>query len=80
MGDPAWVEASQPVLNFLKTGDRSWSDLNIWRKTNGMGATLLRQSLAWLEHQGLAQSVYRPVLNSKGVARNQLFWTVRPNP
>lgn len=80
MGDPTWAKISRPVLKFLKTGDRSWPDLNTWQKTNRFGATLLRQSLAWLEHEGLAKSVYKPLLNARGAPRNHIFWTATPSP
>ena len=56
ISDPVWVEWSDPLLTFLQEKPRTWSQLERWRKSQGVSGFRLRNCLAWLEDTGLAQS------------------------
>jgi hypothetical protein len=56
INDPVWVEWSDPLLEFLQEGPKTWTQLELWRKSRGVSGFRLRNCLAWLEDTGLARS------------------------
>ncbi len=50
--DKRWKVWSTPLLSFLSK-PRGWPELNRWNRENRLGASKLRQCLAWLEESGL---------------------------
>lgn len=54
--DPRWAGWSAPVLAMLSE-PRGWPEMELWAKQQRMGGAALRQCLAWLEGEGLAQSI-----------------------
>lgn len=58
IGDPRWSQWAKPLLEFLMT-PRDWKALTEWSKKTGVGGNMLRQLLAWAEHNGKAQAYYR---------------------
>ena len=63
INDPVWVEWSDPLLEFLQEGPRTWPQLEKWRKSQSVSGFRFRNCLAWLEDTGLARSEG----NGKGV-------------
>lgn len=74
ISDPVWEALSRPLLDFLIEGPKDWRALNSWAHSTKLGATALRQRLAWLEQMRLATSIEGHRQLPNGRWRRTLYW------
>jgi hypothetical protein len=60
--DPRWKDWAAPVKEYLSE-PRTWAQLLKWARETHLNGSLLRNCLAWLEHNRMAASTNkRPVV------------------
>ncbi len=58
MDDPDWSAQARPLQKYLRGGPRTWHDLRLWGRANGVKRIRMRQLLAWMEDRQLALGLF----------------------
>ena len=63
--DPVWEDWTRPLRKFLKA-ERTWDEMLLWMRENGLSKTRFLHMLAWLSYRDLVSPWGDPKKRSLG--------------